>query len=303
MKILNPDSSSLSLAASFLLKGEIVAFPTETVYGLGAPIFSPSTIAKIFEAKKRPQDNPLIAHLSHIDQVEEIAIDIPKTFYLLAEHFFPGPLTLVLKKHHRVPSIVSGGGDTIALRIPSHKVARELIEKVGQPIVAPSANLSGKPSSTHVQHVVDDFEGIIAAVIDGGVCEIGLESTVLSLCHTEPTLLRPGKITKEEIENVLNTKVLSSQHTTSIPQSPGMKYRHYAPNAAVLLFFDLEELDHYRLNHPHKRLKVITPSSKMLYESLRLVDKEEYEEVLIFCGKEVQAQEALMNRLKKAAQG
>jgi Sua5/YciO/YrdC/YwlC family protein len=297
--VLKPDQ--ITLAAELLRKGELVAFPTETVYGLAAPIFNPETIAKIYKAKGRPSDNPLIAHIASLDQIEQIAREIPPEFYLLAKKFFPGPLTVVLKKHPSVPAIVSGGLDTIAVRMPSHPVARQLILAVGQPLVAPSANLSGKPSSTTAQHVAADFEGKIRAVIDGGAAEFGIESTVVSLVST-PCLLRWGAVSKEEIEAVLG-KPLAAPTSSDLLASPGTRYRHYSPEAKIKLFTTQAEMDVYLLTSPARRRHIvheITPSN--LYALLRQADEEEIEEIIVFCSPQMLQNSALMDRLKKAAQ-
>ena len=300
--------NSIFRAAALLKAGEIVAFPTETVYGLGAPLFNREAIEKIFIAKGRPRDNPLIVHLAHIEQAEEIAINIPSSFYILAKAFWPGPLTLIVTKHPNVPSTVSAGLETIALRLPAHPIARSLIEEVGEPLVAPSANLSGKPSSTTAGHVMEDFEGKIAAVLDGGACQIGIESTVLDLREEKrPTLLRPGSITREEIEAVLGYEVALFSKETSTPcPSPGMRYRHYAPKATVLLFSHLEELlGHVQLK-PYGKCLVLSKqklegafdwmplSTQMLYHSLRLSDAKGCSEILVLSDEE---DVALMDRL------
>jgi L-threonylcarbamoyladenylate synthase len=287
-----------SLAAEFLLKGELVAFPTETVYGLGAPIFNPDAIAKIYLAKGRPADNPLIAHIASLDQIDQIARDVPPEFYLLAKEFFPGPLTVVLKKHPSVPAIVSGGLDTIAVRMPNHPIARQLILAVGQPLVAPSANLSGKPSSTTAQHVAADFEGKIKAVIDGGPTEYGIESTVVSLV-AEPCLLRLGAVPKAEIERVLGK--LSEATDQNKLSSPGTRYRHYAPEARIKLFESQNEMERYLQEKPNLR-RWINPAVTLvnLYALLRQADDEKYEEIVIYCSEEMQQNSVLMDRLLKA---
>lgn len=297
MRILK--STQIRLAAELLLKGELVAFPTETVYGLGAPIFQPETIAKIYTAKGRPSDNPLIAHIASLSQVEQIARDIPPEFFLLAQAFFPGPLTIVLKKHPNVPAIVSGGLDTIALRMPSHPLAQKLILEVGQPLVAPSANLSGKPSSTTAQHVMADFKEI-GAVIDGGETEYGIESTVISLVST-PCLLRPGAVSKEAIEKALG-RTLHEAAPEDALSSPGIRYRHYAPEARVKLFTSPDELELYLQTSPAMRRLVISHvQSVNLYALLRQADDEKQEEILIYCDAETVQNHALMDRLQKAA--
>jgi L-threonylcarbamoyladenylate synthase len=296
MLILHPDQ--IALAAEVLQKGELVAFPTETVYGLGAPIFNPDAIAKIYHAKGRPSDNPLIAHIASLDQIEQIARDIPPEFDLLAKVFFPGPLTIVLKKHPSVPAIVSGGLETIAVRMPSHPIAKQLIEALGQPIVAPSANLSGKPSSTTAQHVVNDFEGKIQAVIDGGPTEYGIESTVISLV-AEPCLLRLGAIPKEAIEKILGRPLKEASHESKL-SSPGTRYRHYAPEAQIKLFESHDDLKNYLENAPklHRWINPVMTAAS-LYAQLRLADAEKVEEIVIDCSA-IQQNPVLMDRLLKA---
>ncbi len=296
--ILSPDQ--IALAAEYLQKGELVAFPTETVYGLGAPIFNPEACAKIYLAKGRPSDNPLIAHISSLDQIHQIAREIPPEFFLLAKVFFPGPLTVVLKKHPSVPSIVSGGLDTIAVRMPSHLIAKQLIEAVGQPIVAPSANLSGKPSSTTAEHVINDFEGKIRAVIDGGPTEYGIESTVISLV-AKPCLLRLGAVPKTQIEQVLGVPLEEATHT-SLLSSPGTRYRHYAPRARIKLFESQHDMEAYLQDHPSLR-RLINPKITLanLYAVLRQADEEKYEEIVLYCSPEICLNDALMDRLLKAS--
>lgn len=299
-QILTPDQ--LEEAAALLHRGEIVAFPTETVYGLGARIFDQPAIDKIFQVKGRPSDNPLIAHLSSLDQLSQVAQEIPDDFFRLADVFFPGPLTLVLRRHPAVPAKVSAGLDTIALRMPAHPVARGLITALGEPVVAPSANLSGKPSSTSAAHVLEDFSGKIAAVIDGGVSEVGIESTVMSLIDPSfPVLLRLGTIRKQQLEAVLGKPIEMASSTTPTA-SPGMKYRHYAPRATVRLFCDLHALRAYH-THPDKQMIIADElSAHSLYALLRLADAHSKEEVLIFCSDTTRADAALMDRLTKASQ-
>lgn len=296
MLTLRPDQ--IAEAAEFLRKGELVAFPTETVYGLAAPIFNSEAIAKIYLAKGRPSDNPLIAHIASLDQIYKIARDVPPEFYLLAEKFFPGPLTVVLKKHASVPPIVSGGLDTIAVRMPRHCIALELIAAAGQPLVAPSANLSGKPSSTTAQHVAADFEDKIAAVIDGGATEFGIESTVISLIG-EPCLLRLGAVPQAEIEKVLG-KPLAQPSAQSKLSSPGVRYRHYAPEAQVKLFACKDELNHYFEKAPEMRRLIIDGVTAFnLYAQLRRADEESAKEILILVTSEMLQNHALMDRLLK----
>ena len=281
--------------AKLLKQGELVAFPTETVYGLGAPVFSPQTIQKIFEVKGRPQDNPLIAHISDLSQASLLGQDLPAIFFILSEAFFPGPLTLVVKKAKEVPSIATAGLSTIGIRMPSQPIARGLIEACGEPLVAPSANISGLPSSTNAAHVMDDFEGRIGAVIDGGPCFYGIESTVLDLVSFErPTLLRPGAISQKAIEEVLGTSI--DLYVEGPKGSPGMKYRHYSPKIPVHLFTTPEELEkHLSISKNPYLINSLDPST--LYRDLRYGDENGYEEVVIFSDQKMD--QALQNRLDK----
>lgn len=288
-------------AAELLQRGELIAFPTETVYGLGAPIFNEKAVQQIFQVKGRPQDNPLIAHIAELKDVERLAVEIPHLFYPLASVFFPGPLTVVLKRHPQVPSIVSAGQDTIAIRMPEHPIARALIKSVGEPLVAPSANLSGRPSSTTAAHVLHDFNGKIAGIVEGGECSYGLESTVVDLVSFErPTILRPGKITKEQLEAVIGEVDF---YTKGPKSSPGMRYRHYSPNIPVRGFFKREELllsseikqcilSNKELDVPYYPLE-----PKTLYAYLRFAEESGYDEVVILC--EGCEDRALLNRLEK----
>jgi len=232
-QLLQPEE--VGRAAELLAQGEVVAFPTETVYGLGANALDPEAVAKIFAAKGRPQDNPLIVHCTGIGQVEELVRDIPPAARLLMERFWPGPLTLVLPKREVVPEVVTAGLDTVAVRVPDHPVALRLLQAVSFPLAAPSANLSGKPSPTRAEHVLQDLGGRIPAILDGGETGWGVESTVLD-CTTWPfRLLRPGGVTLEQLQELVEV-VSRAQHAgEEPPRSPGMKYAHYAPEAEVFL--------------------------------------------------------------------
>jgi L-threonylcarbamoyladenylate synthase len=227
---------SIKVAARLIRKGELVAFPTETVYGLGANAYNSVAVKQIFRVKGRPSDNPLIVHLWSIDQIHALAPLVPLLFWRLAQEFMPGPLTLVVKKAAGIPSVVTAGLGTVAVRMPDHPVARSLLKQANVPVVAPSANLSGRPSPTTARHVHEDLDGKISAVLDGGRCKIGLESTVVDISHGAPVILRPGGITKEQIEKALRIKVRVARQTRKRPPSPGMKYRHYAPKAKVIVF-------------------------------------------------------------------
>jgi len=213
--------------AKLLNEGELVVFPTETVYGLGANAFDSKAVEKIFIAKGRPQDNPLIVHISSLEQVKDIAVDIPKEFYILAERFMPGPLTVILKKKDTIPYIVTAGGETVGIRMPKNEFTRELISK-SKPLAAPSANKSKHVSPTTAQHVYDDLKGEIQLILDDGPCEVGIESTVLDLTTDVPTILRPGAITKEMLLDIFGA-VSQNGEVIKIAKAPGMKYTHYAP--------------------------------------------------------------------------
>lgn len=315
MQTLRLFPDEIDKAADLLKRGEIVAFPTETVYGLGACVDKPEALAKIFHAKGRPLDNPLIIHIADLDQLPQIAVDFPESVSRLAKGFWPGPLTLVLKRHPGVSAIVSAGLSTIAVRMPSHPVARELIRAAGCPLAAPSANLSGRPSSTHAAHVLEDFDGKISAILDGGETALGIESTVLSLHNpSDPIILRPGEITKSQLEVVLGSPIRYKQKGDQ-EASPGMKYRHYAPNAPARLFTALDDLFQYLKKERRLKRVVLSRektsidvdhlplSSRDVFASLRLADTHGYEEVLIYCDEETLQQEGLMNRLQKASTG
>ncbi|WP_449538076.1 L-threonylcarbamoyladenylate synthase [Ferdinandcohnia sp. Marseille-Q9671] len=225
-------------AATLLQANEVVAFPTETVYGLGANALSSEAVAKIYEAKGRPSDNPLIVHISTMGQLHRVAQDISDQAYRLIEKFWPGPLTLVLKKkENAVSEKVTAGLDTVAVRMPNHPVALALISASELPLAAPSANLSGKPSPTLAKHVADDLTGKIAGIIDGGATGVGLESTVVDCSGEVPVILRPGGITKEQLEDVcgvveVDQALVEENHA---PKSPGMKYKHYATQAPLFI--------------------------------------------------------------------
>ena len=226
---------SPTIAARFIQHGEVVAFPTETVYGLGANIFDEAAIARIFEAKGRPADNPLIAHIADLSQLDSIAAEVPPLARRLIERFFPGPLTVILPKHESVPAIATGGLSTIGIRMPDHQLARQFLRACGVPLVAPSANLSGRPSPTTWQAVRADLDGRIGCILEGEPTRLGLESTVVDCTAEIPTVLRAGAITVEELREVVPEIRLAEHAPPGTPKSPGMKYRHYSPHADVLL--------------------------------------------------------------------
>lgn len=235
----NPQTSKIKEAARLIRQGKLVAFPTETVYGLGANALNPSAVKKIFEAKRRPSDNPLIVHIYAKNDLNLLTREIPKVTEKVIERFWPGPLTIVLKKSRLVPKIITAGLDTVAIRIPKNKIAKLLIKEAGVPISAPSANFAGRPSPTLAKHVVADLEGRIDMVLDGGQTRIGIESTVIDLSRKRPMLLRPGGVTLEELQKVIGRidihPSLRGKRSKLVSRSPGMKYRHYSPAAKLIL--------------------------------------------------------------------
>jgi L-threonylcarbamoyladenylate synthase len=236
--LLKDDHGSIILAGEIIRRGGLVAFPTETVYGLGASAVDPVAINQVFSAKGRPSDNPLIVHIAEHAQLDEVACSIPDSAYRLTELFWPGPLSLVLQRRTAViPDEVRAGLTTVAVRMPNNKVALDLIRSAAVPIAAPSANRSGRPSPTAYWHVLEDLTGRIDAVVRSSTCSIGLESTVLDLTGLHPVILRPGGISREELEKVLGCPVLlaSQKKDSAAPASPGMKYRHYSPRAPLIL--------------------------------------------------------------------
>lgn len=253
--IVPPDTEQIKNAAALLQADEVVGIPTETVYGLAANAYHPDAIKKIFLAKGRPQDNPLIVHIDSLKMLPDLVVSIPDTAKKLAEKFWPGPLTMILPKSERVPMETTGNLDTVAIRMPSHPVARQIIHACGFPLAAPSANLSGSPSPTTAEHVLRDMNGRIPLIINGGECEIGVESTVISVYENRVRLLRPGGITVSMlhscVENVeIDNGVLHMIANDMKVASPGMKYKHYAPKAKVIILEgSREEFADYVNNH------------------------------------------------------
>jgi L-threonylcarbamoyladenylate synthase len=314
---LSSQPSDIETAASLLLQDQLVAFPTETVYGLGGVAFSQPAIATIYKVKGRPADNPLIVHIANYNQISLIST-LPlghSQLQLLAKHFWPGPLTIVVDRHPLTPDSIAAGLPKVAIRMPNHPIALALIRAVGKPLVAPSANLSGRPSPTNMQHVLDDLDGKIAAVINGGNCEVGIESTVLDITQS-PIILRPGAITQSEIENLLQTPVAlaMTEESDKAVASPGMKYRHYAPDAKVVLQApsdplvvteqvlllvppDLKAV--YQEQYPTITIEALT--SQQLYTALRLADSLHKKTVIVIVNESIRSQAGLFNRLQKAA--
>lgn len=240
-KISAEDARKIKDAALIIKNGGLCAFPTETVYGLGGNALMRVASKKIYAAKGRPSDNPLIVHIADIRDLSGIVKEIPEKAALLSEKFWPGPMTLIFRKAEAVPYETTGGLDTVAVRFPSHPVAAELIKMSGVPVAAPSANLSGRPSTTSGEHCIDDLYGRVDAILDGGSSEIGLESTIIDVTGERPQLLRPGAVTKEMLEKALSEAVIEDialkgpLSEGERPKAPGMKYRHYAPKAPMIL--------------------------------------------------------------------
>ena len=317
-------------AANIIQNGGLVAIPTETVYGLGANGLDENAVGKIFEAKGRPQDNPLILHISGPEQIELFCHHIPQKAYDLAEAFWPGPLTIVLPAKECVPKRTTGGLSTVAVRCPDHAAAREIIRLAGVPIAAPSANISGKPSTTTAAHVLHDHDGKIDMIVDGGPCRVGVESTIVDLTEERPRLLRPGGIGPEELLAVLGDLVVDKAVTDEVSKdeivkAPGMKYRHYAPQEPVVivsgsrekaaayirshfepgdrvLCFD-EELPLYEGCDPlsYGCEADVNTLSAGLFAALRELDDPKIHQVYARCPVGGGVAYAVQNRLKKAA--
>ena len=318
------------IAAKIIQKGGLVAIPTETVYGLGANGLDENAVLKIFEAKGRPQDNPLILHVAEPKEMERFCHDIPKAAYLLAEKFWPGPLTMVLPARDTVPKRTTAGLSTVAVRCPDSPVTRKIIALAGVPIAAPSANISGKPSTTTAQHVRHDHDGKIDAIVDGGPCRVGVESTIVDLTEDRPRLLRPGGVTPEQLLEVLGDLVIDKAVTAQIDKdavvkAPGMKYRHYAPAEPVVivsgsrekaaeyihrhfapgdrvLCFE-EELPLYADCAPlaYGKESDVETLSAGLFAALRILDDPNIGKVYARCPVGGGVAYAVQNRLKKAA--
>ncbi|TQR21158.1 L-threonylcarbamoyladenylate synthase [Psychrobacillus vulpis] len=317
-------------AVAFLNAGETVAFPTETVYGLGAVATNEKAVSKIFGAKGRPQDNPLIVHIAEKEELNAFTANIPKIAQVCMDAFWPGPLTIILPlKPNSLAKNVTAGLDSVGVRMPEHPVALELLRRLKQPVAAPSANRSGKPSPTKAEHVLHDLSGKIPFIVDGGATGIGLESTVLDCTSKIPTILRPGGVTKEMLEKVIGpVNESKSTDNAEAPRAPGMKYAHYAPNAPVYLIdasiqavqdavksihsnhekvaliaseqFDGIEVDFFFSLGKENQLE---DAAHLLYEALRSCDETEADLVLVPIFSKQGVGTAIMNRLEKAANG
>ncbi len=327
-KVLKKTEDAIEQAVVIIQNGGVVGLPTETVYGLGADALNSSAVEKIFEAKGRPKDNPMIVHIASIDEVYPLVKEFPEKAKKLAEKYWPGPLTIIMPKSDKVPSRTSGNLDTVAIRMPSHPVMREVIEKSGCPIAAPSANLSGSPSPTNAKYVYDDMNGKIPLIIDGGECEVGLESTVITLAGDKPRLLRPGGITPEQLEDVLgeieiDNAVKAKLEENAEASSPGMKYKHYAPKTKVIIVkADTEKYVEYISSHKENAaalcfedekdkipVKCVTygrsddssSQAKRLFDALRELDETGAEIAYAHCPSDEGVGLAVYNRLLRSA--
>lgn len=331
------DMERIKEAGDLLAAGGLVAFPTETVYGLGGDGLKASAAARIYAAKGRPSDNPLILHIADIKALEVLAVEVPALAYRLAEKFWPGPLTMILKKSDIVPYGTTGGLDTVAIRMPSDEIAREIIRASGTYIAAPSANLSGRPSPTKAEHVIEDLSGRVEMIVDGGDSDIGLESSIIDLSGETPLILRPGYITKEDFEQIAaeveyDSAVLATKPQESIvAKAPGMKYRHYAPKGQITIvegemsavvekinalvaekeaegvrvavLCGEETKEQYYCKHVYSlgSRKSEKEISAHLFDVLRSFDTEQMEVIYSESFDDTKLAQAIMNRLRKAA--
>lgn len=323
------NEENISRAIDYLKEGEVVAFPTETVYGLGADATNNNAVKKIFEAKGRPSDNPLIVHVASIEQAEEYVQDIPDIARTVMKHFWPGPCTIILKKKGPLAETVTAGLDSVGMRIPDHPLAVHLIEETGLPLAAPSANSSGKPSPTSAEHVKQDLDGKIAGIVDGGETGVGLESTVLDLTDpAQPTILRPGGVSKEELEALIGPVSLDAHliEETEAPRSPGMKYTHYSPEEPVWIVAGNWEEAINQMHQAGEKIGLLaseetlrqweekavaafslgrkgnpSSASHLLYKGLRSFEKTEATVILAEAYPKEGIGTAYMNRLEKAA--
>ena len=324
------DKESIAQAADILRRGGLLAIPTETVYGLGADGLDETAVLHIFEAKGRPQDNPLILHIPDASWLTRYCEDVPDAAYKLAERFWPGPLTMILKKKPCVPLRTTGGLETVGMRCPDHAVTRAIIEASGVPVAAPSANTSGRPSCTTAEHVREDMWGKIDGIVDGGPCQVGVESTIIDLTVTPPQLLRPGGLPLESLEAVLghvdvDKAVVSLLKDGERPKAPGMKYRHYAPKApvtvvtgdpaasaayirahlpagaGVICFTEYKDLFPGRSIHDLGSAHDKAEQARRVFDALREFDHETVTEIYAQCPDTAGLGLAVSNRLKKAA--
>lgn len=317
--ILSTTEEDLKRAGELLREGKLVAFPTETVYGLGANALDEKACKNVYLAKGRPTDNPMIVHISHVKDIESLTNDMTNDMKILMDKFWPGPLTMIVNAKDVIPKVTTGGLSTVAIRMPSSEVARKVISYSGCPIAAPSANLSGKPSPTKASHVIDDMSNRIDAIIDGPECEVGIESTVIDMTVNPPVILRPGIITKEEISKVLGKDVtfdpnlLKKPEKDFKPKSPGMRYKHYAPNGKMILFKGDKDKVRARILEEEKKAKKDGIKVRSIFFSddinaahdifklLRSCDKEEVELILVEGRLEEGVGFSVMNRMLRSA--
>ncbi len=336
----NFDKLELKYAAELLRKGELVAFPTETVYGLGANALDGSAVKKIFQAKGRPADNPLIVHICSLEMLDTLVEDISEKERSLMKKYWPGPMTLIFRRKEMVPNVVTANLDTVAIRMPSHPIALALIEAAGVPIAAPSANRSGKTSPTKAEHVYEDMKGLIPLILDGGQCTGGLESTVIDLHKNPPLILRPGMLTLETLRQDLPTIQYYSAESDhgeleKKPSTPGMKYKHYSPETPLILFIGTEKeiaskIEQFLHGSTQKSFKILLASAttqiklekmngksieiqclstseskkdvaRNLFAALRESDHQNFDLILVQGVPENEEGKAIMNRLRKAA--
>lgn len=309
---------SPTLAARFITNGGIVAFPTETVYGLGANVFDVAAVTRIFNAKRRPADNPLIAHVSTADQITELAAEVTETAEKLIENFFPGPLTLVLKKRDSVPEIATAGLDSIGIRMPRNGLARAFLTECGPPVVAPSANLSGRPSPTTWQAVHEDLNGRIDCILQGDPTEIGLESTVVDCRNAHPVVLRLGAVPVTEIRSVIPSTEVFAPSNESQVRSPGLRHKHYSPRARIKIMDSRANVLNFiypggrfayigfrRVGdefQPKKICSSVDEYARSLFEFFRECDRQDVDEIYCIAVDETGIGAALMDRLRRAAE-
>ncbi|MCI7618793.1 MAG: threonylcarbamoyl-AMP synthase [Firmicutes bacterium] len=331
-RILGTSEEDIERAAEIIRQGGLVAFPTETVYGLGADALNPEAVGKVYAAKGRPSDNPMIVHISSKDDLTRLTFEITEDMKKLADVFWPGPLTMVVPARPVVPKVTTGGLDTVAVRMPSDLTAASLITASGVPIAAPSANLSGKPSPTTARHVIDDLDGRIDAIIEGGDCQVGIESTVVDMTGSVPAVLRPGIITQEQLSSALGKTVeldpvlltkpeikrgegLLETDGDFKPKSPGMKYKHYAPKAEMIIYKgDREKAalamaeEKLRRVECGQKVEIIIyddeepeKAAREFFAKLRACDKAGVDVILAAALKEDGVGFAVMNRMFKSA--
>ena len=314
VKVIGPLRKEIAYAASLLRAGKLVAFPTETVYGLGANALDAKAAARIFEAKGRPSTSPIIVHVSSMEMARMVATEWPAAAQDLAQKFWPGPLTLVVKKQAAIPPIVTAGLDTVGIRMPSHPVALALIESAHLPVAAPSANRFTQLSPTTAEHVRQGLGDRVDYILDGGPCAVGIESTVLSLAGATPVLLRPGGISREDIEAVIGPVTRRTEAAGEAHPAPGMHPRHYSPQTKLLLVRDGEAPDkgtgaYLQLHHPPERevKKVVLMSqdaadyATQLYRTLHELDTGNYDWIAVDTPEDTPEWEAVLDRLRRAA--